>query len=131
MKTRIGFVSNSSSTSFLIKYDENKFTKCPTCGHEPILPINLVDDSRDDRDEIICSDINSCYDYLNDELHYDSDNEPIQKTVNKLAELKDKLKSTEQVILLYLNIHGQKIRELRELIDNGLVEEFDLYNCVY
>ena len=32
MKTRSGFVSNSSSSSFIIAYKEN-IKPCPTCGH--------------------------------------------------------------------------------------------------
>jgi hypothetical protein len=33
MKTRSSFVSNSSSSSFIIQVNTNK-TKCPTCGHK-------------------------------------------------------------------------------------------------
>ncbi len=34
MKTRNGFVSNSSSSSFVIVYHENS-ESCPTCGRKP------------------------------------------------------------------------------------------------
>ena len=35
MKIRQGFVSNSSSSSFIIKLPDNKNTPCKTCGHKP------------------------------------------------------------------------------------------------
>ena len=41
MKTRNGFVSNSSSASFVIAFEDRD--KCPTCGHSPMNLITLLD----------------------------------------------------------------------------------------
>ena len=39
MKTRNGFVSNSSSTSFFIAIDDKKMKKkCAKCGNQPRYP---------------------------------------------------------------------------------------------
>jgi hypothetical protein len=39
MKLRAGFVSNSSSSSYIIAYDESRFVKCECCGFTPTTPI--------------------------------------------------------------------------------------------
>jgi hypothetical protein len=39
MKVRNGFVSNSSSSSFILAYDESKFTECACCGFTPTSPL--------------------------------------------------------------------------------------------
>jgi hypothetical protein len=42
MKMRNGFVSNSSSSSFVIKYKEDDFKKCDVCNHTPLTPHEIA-----------------------------------------------------------------------------------------
>jgi hypothetical protein len=50
MKIRSGFVSNSSSSSFVIAFDESKFGPCPHCGRKDQSIIDLIERSRNDDD---------------------------------------------------------------------------------
>ena len=54
MKIRNGFVSNSSSTCFIVSMNKPKV--CPTCGHKNDLIIDLVSNSGDYRASVIASD---------------------------------------------------------------------------
>jgi hypothetical protein len=55
MKIRHNFVSNSSSTSFIIGYNPSKYVKCPTCGHRPLDIIELVETDKDNDTKIFAS----------------------------------------------------------------------------
>ena len=52
MKTRSGFVSNSSSSSFIVIFDPAKFVKCAHCGHTPTDPVKLVEQLEDGDSEV-------------------------------------------------------------------------------
>ena len=43
MKIRNGFVSNSSSSSFHIRYDKRRFGVCEKCGQCEITPLDIAD----------------------------------------------------------------------------------------
>lgn len=42
MKIRNGFVSNSSSSSFHIRYDKSRFGVCEKCGRSDIDPLDIA-----------------------------------------------------------------------------------------
>ena len=52
MKVRSGFVSNSSSSSFIIAFDESGFGPCLHCGRKDLSIIDMVRDSRNDDNRI-------------------------------------------------------------------------------
>lgn len=68
MKIRNGFVSNSSSSSFIIMVD-GEAKKCPTCGHTPASIVDMIDKSK------CCgyyedTSIESMEEYVRSTLHY-------------------------------------------------------------
>lgn len=81
MKIRNGFVSNSSSSSFIIQVNADS-EKCPTCGHTPESVIDLV--QRLDNYGGSCDDssVDTIDEYIADRLECE-----IASTKNYIAEL--------------------------------------------
>lgn len=50
MKIRDGFVSNSSSSSFVLKWKKEDFKRCECCKHLPIDPLSLVESEVNESD---------------------------------------------------------------------------------
>lgn len=112
MKIRSGFVSNSSSSSFIIAFD--KPTICPTCGQEINSLIKAI----------------RCSDYHDTEIHYytasevlksfakQSDNgiKDFEEKFNRIAEL-----SAEGKDIIEVEISNWD-EEVRELLNSGGVE---------
>ena len=96
MKKRKGFVSNSSSTSFVIAIKEAD--KCPHCGRHDIDFIELIKSKQDD----YCDNTKICYEsaeeILEERIIYGYDNE---MTKNLKAQLEEAVSN------------GMKVAEIR------------------
>lgn len=82
MKIRNGFVSNSSSSSYVIAYTE--LDKCPHCGRTDIDVVSMIRDGDDYGDTYISLE---GYDEVLEELESwvdDSDIDDIKKEMDKL-----------------------------------------------
>jgi len=134
MKIRSGFVSNSSSSSFVLKYDTNDFKKCEYYGSQPVTPLDMVEldnNIYEDTTKVLFRDIESIIDYFNKEIesytYYDSD--PPDCYVNIINKLKSlKLKPTEEVISVKIGYDSMTEKNICEMLDKGLVEHIKVYN---
>ena len=75
MKIRQGFISNSSSSSFIIAYKPADKTPCPTCGRHDIEDfVELVRKSEGDGDSSVnAEDLKEVLERLEESLEWTSD----------------------------------------------------------
>lgn len=118
MKTRIGFISNSSSTSYLIAF-QNENQPCPTCGYCPPNIIDVItEDYLSDDSSVLNQNIDtineqkSIIDDINKELQVFQNRDP-----NSLAYPNNTWGSTTKCceLIPYLNqqlIHAQRTLKL-------------------
>ena len=113
MKIRIGFVSNSSSSSYIIAY--KKATACPTCGHTPSDFLAAVASRRYDDNRVCWTEPTAKMEEIEEEIAAQ------QKEAARLEKLDPKGKEKEYYrsnadCLQWVNERIQELFKLRQLI---------------
>ena len=113
MKIRQGFVSNSSSSSFIIAYKPADKTPCPTCGRHDIEDfVELVRKSEGDGDSSVnAEDLEEVLERLEESLEWTSDERKgeirkVEKEVKKLV------KEGWKVADISISYHNETLNEL-------------------
>jgi uncharacterized Zn finger protein (UPF0148 family) len=113
MKTRNGFVSNSSSSSFIIAYKKADKTPCPTCGRYDVDDfVELVRKSEGDGDSSVnAEDLKEVLERLEESLEWTSDERKgeirkVEKEVKKLV------KEGWKVADISISYHNDTLNEL-------------------
>ena len=134
MKIRTNFVSNSSSTSFTVKYDTKDFEKCEHCGHKPLTPLELarLEDgqySSGDETKIIFETLQGCIDDLQDELLYSMEDTDYANNIREQIKKYEKMQlgPTEEILGVSASYDSRTESELERMLDSGLVENLDLF----
>lgn len=127
MKTRQNFVSNSSSTSFIIGWNPSQFQQCPHCGLTPSSPIEIIESNvnkcaADDTEFMFRTKeegIELCY----EDIKYGgwSGDEAKQR----LQIIEELTRDFEEVCGAHLSYHDESEKQLRELQQVGLCKMID------
>lgn len=109
MKIRNSFVSNSSSSSFIIAYKPEAFEDLDPCPHCGFTAPNFLDEVNDSRDG------DTCFENLEEALNWE-DNPELEVAV------KDYLNNGYIVQALDLSYHDRDLNRLfTKLINNGKI----------
>lgn len=117
MKTRLGFVSNSSSSSFIVAY--KKAACCPTCGLTPPDIVDLVEKSKPwsfDDNRVMWTDPKEKLQELEQEIEsYNKDIESLKKRdpkekISNYCTVEQNLKSCEEQVIRFSRLR-QLIRD--------------------
>ena len=123
MKQRNGFVSNSSSSSFVLKYDPADFQQCGYCKHTPRTPLQLIYDSENDYVETedvqgLIDDTNGDIDQvkvdLADSVKYGDDDQPFDWSKMTTDEWRDSWRKNLKTL-------ERRLKKLNKLIDSSKV----------
>lgn len=114
MKARHGFVSNSSSTSFVIAVREQKIEKCPHCNCSPIDYLNFLHlktkDEKGQEYEYKIFDIKEHIDMLKEDIkNYKSAIEILTKTNEQFRAILDDLNAPKYINVL-INLIGDRLK---------------------
>jgi hypothetical protein len=99
MKVRSGFVSNSSSSSFVIAFDESKLGPCPHCGRKDLSILDLIKNSSNDDNQVVWDDAYQRVQDLKEQI-VDLRTE-ISKWGSKFITVGNKIESLKQSVIEY------------------------------
>ncbi len=84
MKTRNGFVSNSSSTSFCIVFKDRKKVACPSCGHTPQNILDIINNNNYPYSEVRVDNKKDVLDYIKSHFDYEGDTETMNRYMKNI-----------------------------------------------
>jgi hypothetical protein len=113
MKVRNGFVSNSSSSSFIIAYKKADKTPCPTCGRYDIEDfVELVRRSEGDGDSSVnAEDLEGVLERLQESLEWTND-ECKKEVRATMKEVKKLVKEGWRVADISISYHNETLNDL-------------------
>lgn len=132
MKIRQNFVSNSSSTSFILKYDTKDFVKCEHCGHQPLTPLELAQLEDDEYlsgegTEIKFVGFDQYIEYLEEKIEeyrrYNEMDTYYTKLLNNAVKMK--LTPTEEILCADVSYGSRLEEEISNMKERGIITLLD------
>jgi hypothetical protein len=125
MKTRNGFVSNSSSTSFFIAIDEKKMKKkCPKCGNQPIDIFEAIDrvSSWDDESDVEALGFDKVMANLQEDGRWFMRDDEKKELIDKFTKAN---KEGKNVAIIEISYHDKTLNAIySNLREAGIIETF-------
>ena len=139
MKIRNGFVSNSSSTSFVIAFKNEEPKKCPTCGRTDPYTNNIIYEIENScntdtmvehytTDEII-SDLENNIENNKEYLGKYPESDYLRDDINEMEQLITKIEEKEsegyEVMRVSISNHSNILNTLNNSINSGAIIVLD------
>jgi hypothetical protein len=110
MKIRNGYVSNSSSSSFVIAIDNGNNKVCPTCGRKNLNIIDLIEKecNRDYDTKVYAKGVDAVIKYIEENVGYYDDDVNGKKEYNKLIkEIKKEGAKDKEIAYVSISYHNE------------------------
>ena len=126
MKIRLGHVSNSSSSSFIIAIKDGG--KCPHCGRRDIKIdelVRMIENSTHNHTEMIAEGLNSTIEWINEwikDCYYSDEG---KDKMLKIADKAKELSKNSEIMVLEVSYYNEFLNDKLENSENIEV----LYKC--
>jgi hypothetical protein len=114
MKTRNGFISNSSSSSFIISINNKNNEPCKCCGRTDIDILKLIDKFKNDRydndTEVIAFNYTESLGYIKSNLLMND-----SEFNDLIIKINDEYESGNEIAIISIEYHDEIIHELYKI----------------